>query len=108
MRHIPGWLALTLITAAPSMAASPSEQRGFVFAKNNCARCHSIARFNPSPLRIAPPFRTLHLRYSVDTLAEAFAEGIYTGHPTMPEFRLAPDQISDLLSFLHSLERPAN
>jgi hypothetical protein len=46
----------------------------------------------------------LHLRYPVETLAEAFAEGIVTGHPSMPEFRLEPDQIHDLLSFLKSLE----
>ncbi len=36
--------------------------------------------------------------------AEALAEGIVTGHPTMPEFRLEPDQIHDLLSFLKTLE----
>jgi cytochrome c len=27
-----------------------------------------------------------------------------TGHPTMPEFRLDPDQIGDLIAFLKSLE----
>jgi cytochrome c len=32
------------------------------------------------------------------------AEGITTGHPTMPEFRLDPDQIHDLLSYLKTLE----
>ena len=37
-------------------------------------------------------------------LAEALAEGIDTGHPTMPMFTLEPDQINDLLSFLKSLK----
>jgi hypothetical protein len=32
------------------------------------------------------------------------AEGVQTGDPTMPEFRLDPDQIHDLLSYLKSLE----
>jgi cytochrome c len=96
------FLALMLTTSA--LAASPSEQRGRTFALNNCARCHSIDKVTESPLKIAPPFRTLHKRYPVETLAEAFAEGIQTGHPTMPEFRLDPDQIHDLLSYLKTLE----
>ena len=94
----------TLLLISPALAVSPAEQRGKTFALNNCARCHSIDRVTASPLRIAPPFRTLHLRYPIDTLAEAFAEGIVTGHPTMPEFQLDPDQIHDLLSYLKTLE----
>lgn len=94
----------TLLLIAPALADSPSEQRGKTFAINNCARCHSIDRVTQSPLKIAPPFRTLHTRYPVETLAEALAEGIQTGHPTMPEFRLDPDQIHDLLSYLKTLE----
>ena len=94
----------TLILITPALAASPAEQRGKAFALNNCARCHSIDQVTQSPLKIAPPFRTLHLRYPVETLAEALAEGIVTGHPTMPAFQLDPDQINDLLSYLKTLE----
>ena len=97
-------LALMLVTLKPAVAASPREQRGRIFAMNNCARCHSIDRISPSPLKIAPPFRTLHKRYPIETLAEALAEGISTGHPTMPAFQLEPDQIGDLLAYLKSLE----
>jgi len=97
-------LALTLVTLTPVAAASPQEQRGKTFALNNCARCHSIDKVSPSPLKIAPPFRTLHKRYPIETLAEALAEGISTGHPTMPAFQLDPDQIGDLLAYLKTLE----
>jgi mono/diheme cytochrome c family protein len=95
---------VTLTLISPALAVSPPEQRGKTFALTNCARCHSIDRVTQSPLKIAPPFRTLHLRYPVDTLAEAFAEGIDTGHPTMPAFVLEPDQIHDLLAYLKTLE----
>ena len=97
-------LALTLITLTPAAAASPQQQRGKTFALNNCAKCHSIDRVSPSPLKIAPPFRTLHKRYPIETLGEALAEGISTGHPTMPEFQLETDQIGDLLVYLKTLE----
>ena len=95
---------MTLGTATSVIALSPSEMRGKAFARTNCAKCHSIDRVTSSPLNIAPPFRELHLRYSVDTLSEALAEGIYTGHPTMPAFQLEGDQIGDLLSYLKTLE----
>jgi mono/diheme cytochrome c family protein len=95
-------LAATLIS--PALAISPAEQRGRTFALTNCAKCHSIDRVTQSPLKIAPAFRTLHQRYRIETLAESLAEGIVTGHPTMPEFRLEPDQINDFLAFLKTLE----
>jgi mono/diheme cytochrome c family protein len=94
---------VTLTLATPALAASP-EQRGKAYARAHCARCHAIYRTGQSPLDIAPPFRTLHLRYPVETIAEALAEGINTGHAAMPEFVLDPDQIHDLLSYLKTLE----
>lgn len=87
-----------------SAQGNPAEQRGRVFARTNCAQCHSIDQVGPSPLSEAPPFRILHESYPVETLEEALAEGIRTGHPSMPEFRLEPDQIADMIAFLKSLE----
>jgi mono/diheme cytochrome c family protein len=98
----PAVVTLTLIT--PVLAASPPEQRGKAYARLHCARCHSIDRVTKSPLGSAVPFRDLHLRYPIETLGEALAEGIYAGHPEMPDTELNPDQIHDLLSYLKSLE----
>src|SRR6059058_2150250 len=97
-----GLIALLLIS--PALAASKAEQRGKAFARASCARCHAIDRVSESRLKIAPPFRTLHQRYPIETLGEALAEGIYTGHADMPAFELNPDQIHDLLSYLKTLE----
>jgi cytochrome c len=97
-------IAIGVVMMTSAVAASPGEQRGRTFAITHCARCHSITKVGPSPVAIAPPFRDLHHRYPVETLSEAFAEGIVTGHPTMPAFQLDPDRINDLLSFLKSLE----
>jgi cytochrome c len=97
-------LVLAVVLITPAFALSPAEQRGRTFALTNCAKCHSVDRVTASPLKIAPPFRTLHTRYRIETLAEALAEGIVTGHPTMPQFELEPDQINDFLAFLKTLE----
>lgn len=101
------WLSLLLLTIAPglALAQSPAVQRGQVFVRTNCAHCHAIDRYSPSPLRDAPPFRTLHLRYPVESLEESLAEGIVTGHPSMPQFQLDPGQIGDVIAYLKSLER---
>jgi mono/diheme cytochrome c family protein len=102
-------MALILTSAYASTALAqqeePAVQRGRTFTQNNCASCHSIDRITASPLAVAPPFRDLHKKYPIEDLAEAFAEGISTGHPTMPEFKLDPGQIGDLLAFMKSLER---
>jgi len=102
-----GALAATLAllcTSASAQVLSPSAQRGLTTARANCARCHSIDKVTESPLKIAPPFRTLHERYPVTDLEEPLAEGIRTGHPTMPEFRFDPDQVRDLVAYLKTLE----
>lgn len=96
---------LILFVVAPGAAQTPPDvERGLVLVKMHCAQCHSIDHVGPSPLSIAPPLRDLHKRYPVDSLEEAFAEGISTGHPTMPQFRFEPDQIGNLIAFLKSLE----
>jgi mono/diheme cytochrome c family protein len=92
------------VAVSRSEGLSPAAQRGRVFVQANCAKCHAIGRVGDSPLPVAPPFRTLHERYPVETLQEALAEGIVTGHPSMPEFRLEPDQVMGVIAYLKSLE----
>lgn len=98
--------AFVALALAPSaaLAQSPAAQRGVLLARTYCAQCHSIDKLSPSPLAIAPPFRDLHKSYPVERLEESLAEGVVTGHPTMPEFRFAPDQINDFITFLKTLE----
>jgi mono/diheme cytochrome c family protein len=96
-------VALGLLSGLkPAAAVNP--QQGKRLALTYCAKCHAIDKVSPSPLRIAPPFRTLHERYPVETLQEALAEGIITGHPTMPQFSFDADQIGDFIAFLKTLE----
>jgi cytochrome c553 len=101
---ISGILGLLIAASsnAPSIAANV--EQGKRLALTYCAKCHAIDKVSPSPLRIAPPFRTLHERYPVGMLEESLAEGIVTGHPTMPQFRFDGDQVGDFIAFLKTLE----
>jgi cytochrome c len=96
-------VASLVLAALPAHAQSVTN--GKTIAQAHCAKCHAIGPTGTSPMNAAPPFRTLHLRYPVEGLEESLAEGIYTGHPAMPEFRFEPDQIEDLIAYLKSLER---
>ena len=96
-------VALALLSSIASPAAA-SPAQGKRLALTYCAKCHAIDKVSPSPLKIAPPFRTLHERYPVETLQEALAEGIVTGHPTMPQFSFDADQVGDFIAFLKTLE----
>jgi cytochrome c len=97
--------AAGLSAAAVEAQEDPRIHRGRQFAETNCAMCHAVGRFGDSPLAIAPPFRTLHLRYPVEDLEEALAEGVVTGHPTMPQFQLDTPQIADFIAYLKTLEK---
>jgi cytochrome c len=99
------FLALAPLPAKGKEVLSPAAQRGLVLVRTSCSRCHAIGKVGDSPLPIAPPLRTLHERYPVEDLQEPLAEGIITGHPTMPEFRFDPGQVGDIIAYLKSLER---
>src|SRR5215470_3968260 len=95
---------MVAVGPAAAQTLSPAEQRGLTFVRVHCAQCHSIDVASESPLKIAPPFRDLHQRFPIDSLARRFSEGISATHPTMPQFRLDADQINDVIAFIKSLE----
>jgi len=80
-------------------------RRGEFLLATNCARCHAVGRAGTSPHPAAPPFRTLSRRYKIEGLAEALAEGLSTGHPDMPEFVFAPEDVGAIIQYLQSIQQ---
>jgi mono/diheme cytochrome c family protein len=101
---VAGMLGMALVPLGALAQLAPPAQRGQTFVRVHCAQCHSIDKVSESPLKVAPPFRDLHLRFPIEDLRRPLSEGIIAKHPTMPQFRLEPDQVSDVLAFLQSLE----
>ena len=95
---------LISLASSPVVAQSPPAQRGLTFVRTHCAQCHAIDKVSDSPLAIAPPFRTLHLKFPIESLRRRLAEGIVADHPTMPQFRLDPDQLADVMAYLQTFE----
>lgn len=107
------WIAATLALAACAHEGAPAPggahagdiEAGRQLAQINCASCHAIGAVGDSRNPAAPPFRVLSYGYPLNSLEEAFAEGILVGHPDMPEFSLAPQQIDDLLAYIESIQQ---
>ena len=97
-------VAIALDAAYAAGVLSPAAQRGLVLVRANCATCHSIDNASESPLKIAPPMRTLHLKYPVESLRRPLSEGLIAPHPTMPVFRFDPGQVTDIIAYLKVFE----
>lgn len=93
------------LAAGPSWAQDAALGQRIV--QQNCAACHAVGRDGPSPLPQAPLFRDLHLKYDVDDLEEALAEGIVAGHPAMRPRAFEPGEVAAIVAYLKSLEAPA-
>ena len=95
------------LAAGAAQAQTESEiqtAKGRALVTRNCVQCHAVGRTDRSADPAAPPLRELHERYDVETLGEALAEGILTGHPAMPEFRFQPDEIVAIIRYLRSIQ----
>jgi mono/diheme cytochrome c family protein len=100
-------LSLALALTMPSTAAIAQGDSWISYGKQlveaNCAACHGISLTDASSHPDAPPFRTLGERYPIDALEESFVEGIFTGHPDMPQFVATPRQINAIIDYIGSL-----
>ena len=96
--------ALSAMAAHADETAAGDAAAGGALAERLCARCHSISGPGPSPLTQAPPFSGFERKWPVYYLAEAMAEGLVIGHGPMPEFTFNPEEIDDLLAYLHSVQ----
>lgn len=79
---------------------------GQALAEQTCSACHAVGREDSSTHPSAPPFRELGQRYPVETLAEALAEGLVTGHPGMPQVEWEPQQIEAFIAYLRAIQTP--
>lgn len=97
--------ALLLLAVAPAGAQGTIDiAAGKELAELHCSRCHAVGNEGASLMEGAPPLRDLKLRYPIEDLAEALAEGIFTAHPQMPVFTFSAEEVDDLLAYLDSLE----
>jgi cytochrome c len=99
-------LALAVAGLAPASAIGHDAEllkNGEKLLEKNCKRCHAIGQNGKSSHFKAPPFREVFKRYPAQSIEEALAEGIVSGHPGMPEFVFEPAEIDAIIAYLDSL-----
>jgi cytochrome c len=99
-------LAAFVLAAAGCPALAEDPKHGEELLQKNCASCHAVGTTGESPHKVAPAFRTLGQRYPIESLEEALGEGIVSGHPDMPEFSFAADDVGDIIAYLKSIQIP--
>jgi len=105
LRCLVTMIAVSVAATVLAQETATPARRGEVLLTRNCARCHAVGRSGTSPHPEAPPFRTLSRRYKIEGLAEALAEGLSTGHPDMPEFVFAAEDVGPIIEYLKSIQQ---
>jgi mono/diheme cytochrome c family protein len=80
-----------------------SAARGEALAGRECAMCHAVGAKGLSPNPRAPAFRDLHKRFALDDFEAGVLGDLLAGHPAMPQLRLRPAEVRDLLEYMRSL-----
>ena len=95
---------LALAVTAANAAETAAVRRGESLVAKDCSRCHATGRTGESRHPEAPLFRHLGRRYPIESLEEALGEGIISGHPDMPEFRFAANDVGAIIAYLKSIQ----
>ena len=108
MKQSIGFLAAFIVALALSVVQGNTDEKNFAaegraLAEKHCARCHAVGRDDNSTLPLAQPLRSFASKWHLESLEEALAEGIVTGHPEMPVFQFEPGQIAALIEHLYAI-----
>jgi mono/diheme cytochrome c family protein len=77
-------------------------QRGKAYAEQLCSDCHRTGReAAPSGDPKAPPFSTVAKTKGMTAMA--LGVWMQTSHPTMPNIRLKPETMDDIIAYILTL-----
>lgn len=105
MRYLATMVLLILAAAEGFAQNTDSLRRGEALLSKHCATCHAVGTVGGSARADAPAFRTLGRKYPVETLEEALAEGLISGHPDMPEFTFDVEDVGAIIAYLKSIQQ---
>lgn len=103
VRHLLIGLALCLSAAAHAAEADRLNTRGKAILQDKCARCHAIEATGDSPLRQAPPMRTIYRRFNQKELRAELSEGMVSKHREMPQIQFSDDDVYAIMTYLYTL-----
>jgi len=98
-------VGLLVCLSATSNAATSSQlrSRGKALLQENCGRCHAIGAVGSSPLKEAPPMRTVYARFDPRELQAELTEGMVSRHRAMPQIEFSDEDVDAILAYLYAL-----
>jgi mono/diheme cytochrome c family protein len=102
---LPILICAGLVTTGAFAQTPGNPNFGKVAAQQFCSDCHAIeAGSARSPDPKAPPFTVAANTKGMSAMA--LSVWLQTGHPTMPNIRLQPDTLDDIVAYIMSLRSP--
>jgi mono/diheme cytochrome c family protein len=97
--------ALLVCSSATANAATSSQLRskGKALLEEKCGRCHAIGAVGESPLKEAPPMRTIYARFAPRELQAELREGMVSRHRAMPQIDFSDEDTDAILAYLYAL-----
>lgn len=95
-------LLIPMLIPAAEAQEFGNAARGRAFAAQLCSDCHQTEPGNPASTEpAAPPFTAVAKTRGMT----AFALGVWlqTSHPTMPNIKLKPETMDDIVAYILSL-----
>jgi mono/diheme cytochrome c family protein len=101
-RTIYACLTVLLVALFPGAGTVKAASRGEVLAQQWCSQCHGVRPNEASANPKAPSFSAI----ASESSATEYSLRVFlkTPHPTMPNFKLQPDDIDELVSYVLSLK----
>lgn len=91
--------------ALPSPELPGDVYHGYAYVRQACARCHSVAGYEPvSPNADAPTFASI--ANSEAATPDSLRRWLRGAHPTMPKYLIPPDEIENIVAYIYTLRKP--
>ena len=112
MKGFPGsfGVALVLLLTATAAWSAPSSRsklaaQGKAILQEKCGRCHAVGPVGASPLKTAPPMRTIYRRFVPRELQAELSEGMVSRHREMPQIEFSDEDVYAILTYLYTLSK---
>jgi len=98
-------VSLLVCVSATANAATSGQlrSRGKALLQEKCGRCHAIGAVGGSPLKQAPPMRSIYARLAPRELQAELREGMVSRHREMPQIDFSDEDVDAIMAYLYAL-----
>jgi mono/diheme cytochrome c family protein len=96
-------LLVCLSAAANAATSGQLRSRGKALLQEKCGRCHATGAVGASPLKQAPPMRSIYARFAPRELQAELREGMVSRHREMPQIDFSDEDVDAIMAYLYAI-----